>query len=117
MFSGLHFGCKSEDVIEQFLQPAFTSTQQNGRNWPRFLWVHPNSVGLLKPPGYLSLQGDEAIGKFAAEIENYLKRYNVPVLDFRQITKGVNSYDGTHYGSGVNMMKVQILLNYLADST
>jgi len=47
-------------------------------------------------------------------MEQYLKQYNIPILDFRKVTKGVHSYDGTHYGSGVNMMKVQILLNYLA---
>jgi len=78
------------------------------------LWVHPLSAGLLKPPQYLSTQGDEAIRKFAIKIEQYLKQYNIPILDFRQLTKGVRSYDGTHYGSGVNMMKMQILLNYLA---
>ena len=110
VFLGLHFHCKAPDVVKKFLEPVLSS----GAKWPKFLWVHPNSVGLLKPPGYMSTQGDEAIGKFAADMELYLKEHNIPILDFRQITKRVYSYDGTHYGTGVNMMKVHILLNYLA---
>ena len=116
MCLGLHFQCKANDVIKKFLEPIFASRkrQLDAPVWPQFLWVQPTSPGLLKPPEYLPTQGDEAIQKFADDIASYLKEYNVPILDFRHITKGVYSFDGTHYGTGVNMMKVQILLNYLA---
>ena len=110
----MHFHCKHKDVINKFLDPVLSVIQNSKSSWPRLLWVHPNSVGLLKPPAYMSTQGDAAIKAFTEGLTPYLKQHNVPVLDFRQITKGVNSYDGTHYGAGVNMMKVQILLNYLA---
>ena len=43
----------------------------------------------------------------------YLKGFDVETFDFREITKFVKSYDGTHYGSGVNIMKSQVILNYL----
>jgi len=38
----------------------------------------------------------------------------IPVFDFRQLGYFVHSFDGTHYGRGVNLMKNQVFLNYLS---
>ena len=83
--------------------------------WPHLMWVHPTSPGLLKPSKYQKTQGDASITKFVKNLEMYLQDYGVPAFDFRQMTKFINSHDGTHYGSGVNILKCQILLNYLAN--
>ncbi|CAK8686369.1 unnamed protein product [Clavelina lepadiformis] len=111
---GLHFQCNAEKVIKMFLEPAIRELDYSDTSWPRLIWVHPLSIGLLKPPRYLNTQGDVAISQFGVKMEKYLKDYRIPALDFKYITKGVHSYDGTHYGAGVNIMKAQILLNYLA---
>uniref|UniRef100_F6SCC6 Uncharacterized protein n=2 Tax=Ciona intestinalis TaxID=7719 RepID=F6SCC6_CIOIN len=111
---GLHFQLQSDKTIQSFLDPVFKMLGEAKQVWPKIIWVHALSIGLLKPPTYHKLQGTNAITRFVAEIESYLKLHQVPSLDFRSITAEVRSYDGTHYGSGVNIMKAQILLNYLS---
>lgn len=97
-----------------FLQPALDMKIYSKAKWPQFLWVHPLTIGLLKPPVFLKTQGPEAIDKFIRHMDIFFTQYDIPGFDFRNITDKVHSYDGTHYGSGVNMMKGQIFLNYLA---
>lgn len=67
--------------------------------------------GLLKSPDHFFLQNNRKINVFCKEIKIYLKSVDIPVFDFRGIAKNVHSFDGTHYGIGVNIMKNQIFLN------
>ncbi|CAK8671902.1 unnamed protein product [Clavelina lepadiformis] len=117
---GFHMSCLANQVIDHFLNPAlsvighyYTSNKLSGPRWPRIFFVIPMPTGLLKPLQFLSLQNDVKIGKFAIEITKYCKDRDIPVFDFRALGKHVHSFDGTHYGLGVNLMKNQILLNYL----
>uniref|UniRef100_H2ZEC5 Uncharacterized protein n=1 Tax=Ciona savignyi TaxID=51511 RepID=H2ZEC5_CIOSA len=108
---GLHFHLNSQKIIDTYLDPVLTMLRGLGHEWPKLVWVHPLSIGLLKPPKYMKSQGTVAIAKFIMEMEAYLILHKIPCLDFRGITTKVHSYDGTHYGTGVNVMKTQILLN------
>lgn len=60
-------------------------------------------------------QQTEQVLKYDIIINNILRNRGVPILDFFSMTKGVMSYDGTHYGPGVNDLKAQIFLNYILE--
>ena len=53
--------------------------------------------------------------EFNRRMKEYLQPRGVDVFDVFNLTLGLHSYDGTHYGPGVNMMKAQLLLNYLRE--
>ena len=53
--------------------------------------------------------------EFNRRMKEYLQPRGVDVFDVFNLTLGLHSYDGTHYGAGVNMMKAQLLLNYLRE--
>ena len=57
---------------------------------------------------------DDDVDVFVEEVDRFCKKYNIPSLDLRPLTTGIWSVDGTHYGTGVNRMKVQMFLNLLA---
>nr|XP_026696604.1 uncharacterized protein LOC100176800 isoform X3 [Ciona intestinalis] len=114
---GYHMQCDAKITIHDYINPAVQliqrSNQPNDDKWPKLIFALPMLTGLLKPPAYLRLQNDEKIHRFAKQMKNYCSRYNIPVLDFRQLSKFVHSFDGTHYGVAVNLMKNQVLLNYI----
>nr|XP_039261946.1 uncharacterized protein LOC120338079 [Styela clava] len=127
---GGHDGCKSEVTMKTFLSPVIqhlddfykkfdntTAKHSNKFNniyrWPHIIFMYPDSNGILKPKAYHAASGDVVCKKFSREMKVYCDAHNIPVLDFSSLTSGVHSYDGTHHGLGVNIMKVQILLNYL----
>ena len=72
-------------------------------------------MGPLKPISYHRDQGNSAITSFNENLAKYCQENKIAVFDSFNMTTGVNSFDGTHFGIGVNMMKVQILLNYLEE--
>ncbi|XP_076818556.1 uncharacterized protein LOC143464584 isoform X1 [Clavelina lepadiformis] len=117
---GYHMSCLAKPVIDNFLNPAlsaighyYTSNKLTGPRWPRIFFVLPMPTGLLKPPQHLDMQNDVKMRQLAIEITKYCKERDIPVFDFRALGKHVHSFDGTHYGLGVNLMKIQILINYL----
>ena len=59
---------------------------------------------------------DHDIDNYFEQIDKFCKEYNIPAIDLRPLTTGVWSVDGTHYGRGVNLMKIQMFLNLLASN-
>ncbi|GFS06942.1 hypothetical protein ElyMa_001237500 [Elysia marginata] len=54
--------------------------------------------------------------RFNAVVTPFLKSQGIAVLDGFNLTLGsLMSYDGTHYGKGLNDLKAQILLNYFRE--
>ena len=113
---GIHNNFNSSAVIQTFLRPAvrLVSTSRNG--WPHLIWVSTHSMGPLKPMIYHRDQGNPAILSFNENLSKFCDQHNVTVFNMFNATVHVHSFDGTHFGAGVNMMKVQILLNYLEES-
>lgn len=121
--SGIFFKCNATDVISRiepavnFLKDIYNvntlKLQKGNIIWPHIIYVTPDVPGLLKASKFAQNQSRDSCGSFVDELKPYLDAQGIPILDFRQLTTGVHSYDGTHYGYGVNMMKVQMLLNYL----
>ncbi|XP_068688714.1 uncharacterized protein [Montipora foliosa] len=113
---GIHNNFNSTAVVQSYLEPAvrLISTSKNG--WPHLIWLSTHSTGPLKPINYHRDQGNLAISSFNENIAKYCNEHNIAVFDTFNMTTGVHSFDGTHFGVGVNIMKVQILLNYLEET-
>lgn len=124
---GFHMQCESSNAIKNFLDPAIQAISQHygsppdavdprelsGR-WPQIVLCLPLSIGLLKPPTFLTIQNDVKCDAYCSEMKAYSRMHDIRVLDFRELTKLVYSFDGTHHGINVNRMKNLILLNYIA---
>lgn len=113
---GIHDNFNASAVIQFYLEPAvrLVSTSKNG--WPHLIWLSTHSMGPLKPINYHRDQGNPAILLFNNQLSEYCNLHNVTLFDTFNMTTGVHSFDGTHFGVGVNTMKVQILLNYLEET-
>ncbi|XP_028519752.1 uncharacterized protein LOC110254884 [Exaiptasia diaphana] len=73
-----------------------------------------HAQGFLKPPSFRKMgQNNDKISQYNRVMRDKLKQKGVEVFDVFPMTKGVHSYDGTHYGYGMNMIKAQYLLNYI----
>jgi len=115
-------GCNANKTITSYIDPGIRiisdfyesqSLSSERVRWPQVVFVLPMLQGLLKSPEHFFLQDNPKIHQFSDKMLKFGKENSVPVFDFRHLAKEVHSFDGTHYGLGVNLMKVQILLNYL----
>lgn len=111
---GIHNSFNATLVLESYLKPIVDLVNRSRGGWPRLVWLTTHSAGPLKPM-YYRHQNNEAIIAYNKIMTSYCSRYNITVLDTFNMTQGVHSFDGTHYGFGVNMKKAQILLNYLRE--
>ncbi|XP_059147987.1 uncharacterized protein LOC131935552 [Physella acuta] len=110
---GLHDGLDHNVVESQVLKPMFELMSKSP--WPKVIWVTPHVPGPLKSGRYVHQQ--------AAKMEVYnqvmhqvMRKQGIPVLDFLHLTDGVMSYDGTHFGKGLNDVKAHIFLNFLLEN-
>ncbi|XP_046368583.2 uncharacterized protein LOC124143603 [Haliotis rufescens] len=84
------------------------------RTWPKLLWSGVHHFGLWRRPNVKGVDNEHA-QPFNRYMETVLEMYNVPMFDTFNMTRGVRSVDGTHYGPGVNFLKAQIYLNYIME--
>nr|XP_002125642.1 uncharacterized protein LOC100185235 isoform X1 [Ciona intestinalis] len=107
--------CDVNKVINQFLNPALMLLKQEKAKWPKITWVLPLKAGVISPWKYWGLCNvEDGLNSFSARMRNFLDINEIKTFDFRKLTTFVYSYDGTHCGMGVNIMKAQIWLNYMA---
>lgn len=120
---GFHVQMRLDLAIDHFMKPAVglvkrfyenKKTATTGKRWPQFIFSYPLEYGILKPTRYLAAQKISKQLHFQRGMANYCRRNSIPILDFNPLVKNVISFDGIHYGVGVNMAKSQILLNYIA---
>ena len=55
------------------------------------------------------------IMSYNKELHQLCTKLHLPYFDTFAITAGATSFDGMHYGLGVNMLKAQLLLNYIRE--
>uniref|UniRef100_A0A0B7A549 Uncharacterized protein n=1 Tax=Arion vulgaris TaxID=1028688 RepID=A0A0B7A549_9EUPU len=82
------------------------------RLWPRLFWVGTHAPGLLKSSKFKE-QTAESVQNFNKGLGEILKHWKVPYLETFDLTNGTVSFDGTHYGWGINMLKVNMFLTYV----
>ncbi|KAK6166876.1 hypothetical protein SNE40_023486 [Patella caerulea] len=102
---GIHDGFNVQNIANKFIAPVVKTI--GNKTWPKLLWATPHC------PSILNLRLDHQVPRFIAKMEPVLYKYNVPVFNTYNMTKGMVSFDGSHYGLGINMWKLQILLNYI----
>ena len=85
-------------------------------DWHQTIWVTPHLPGSLKPPRYKK-QNTRRVKDYTQQTKEYLNHFHIPSLVTHDLTHGIHSFDGTHYGFGLNSQVAQILLTYLEKST
>lgn len=111
---GIHNSYNATLVLEIYLKPIVELIAKYGNGWPLLVWLTSHSAGPLKPMHYRH-QNNHAIIAYNKQMISYCLQHNITIMDTYNMTLGVHSFDGTHYGFGVNMKKAQILLNYLRE--
>jgi len=106
--------CEPEIVLENYLKPLVELLKTSSNGWPKLFWVHPLKLGSTVSKQFWSGVGNDDIEVFVQNLDRYLQQEKIPTFNFQKLTTNVHSHDGTHYGIGLNLMKVQIWLNYLA---
>ena len=110
---GLHIGLNAEKVFNGYLKPIMQLKERAKSNWPLIVWLTTHAQGSMKPIPYRQSQNNEKISLFNTKMSAFQEPIGVPVFDTFNLTLGVHSYGGTHYGFGVNMIKAQLFMNFL----
>ncbi|ESO92523.1 hypothetical protein LOTGIDRAFT_232991 [Lottia gigantea] len=108
---GLHSQMQSRKILNDYLMPVLNILKTRPKS--KLLFATPHAPGLLKSPKFH--QSLDIILKFISEMEFPLKKMNIPVFDTVPMTKNIVSFDGNHYGLGLNRQKVLFLLNYIQE--
>ena len=112
---GVHDNFNHTKVITDYLSPLVDIRNSIAGDRGIFIWMSTHSSGPLKPNQFRSVQGNHNIQIFNQVLKEYCDSKNILVMDTFNFTKGIHSFDGTHYGYEVNRMKIQILLNSLQE--
>ncbi|XP_065056954.1 uncharacterized protein LOC135685081 isoform X1 [Rhopilema esculentum] len=110
---GLHYRLDLNKVIDLYVKKVLDVIETEGNGWPKVIWM-----GIHAVPDFLLMNPlfhNAGILEFNNKIHNYLMRRGVAVIDTFNMSKSLFSYDGLHYGIGLNFLKIQILLNYLEE--
>ncbi|XP_078353965.1 uncharacterized protein LOC144638633 isoform X1 [Oculina patagonica] len=113
---GLHMNLNAEIVQKKIIEPVLEMKKSSGARWPYILWISIHAHGSLKDTNYNIPSHNDRIARFNSDMENYLSTFGIPVFDTFNLTNGVRSIDGTHFGCGVNMMKGQLFMNFLHEA-
>ncbi|CAL1548451.1 unnamed protein product [Lymnaea stagnalis] len=109
---GSHYFFDFEQVRDNILNRMLNRLSP----WPRVIWMAAQAPGTLKTP-LEKRQQTPALLSFNEKVKAVLEGRGVAILNYFQLTNGTVSYDGTHYGKGVNDAKLQVLLNFLKGET
>ncbi|XP_046557438.1 uncharacterized protein LOC124266681 [Haliotis rubra] len=107
-------------VWEHFNMPAVRKyaleviSLRANNTWPKLLWSGFHYFGLFHRR-VVPTSDNEHAETFNMYMKNLVEASNVPVFDTFNMTKGVRSVDGVHYGPGVNFVKARIFLHYMLE--
>ncbi|BFZ16491.1 hypothetical protein BsWGS_19530 [Bradybaena similaris] len=107
---GIHNDYNASLVINEVLTPLIKHLSSSP--WPKLVWSASHAPGIMKTPR-VPAQSRESVLAFNNQLRPVLDAHKVPVFDTFQLTDGVMSFDGVHFGRGVNDVKAQIFLNYV----
>ena len=106
---GMHYQLDFEALEKRYLSKIVKLLHKS--SWPRVIWL-----GLHGIFGFLRVTSGPANAKiemYNQKVQDYLSTTNIHVIETFNMTKGVKSYDGRHYGIAVNLVKVQAVLNVI----
>lgn len=113
---GLHIDLNAEKVQKKIMEPILEIKESSGSIWPYILWISVHAHGSLKDTYYNIPSHNDRIARFNLDMEKYLSAFGIPVFDTFNLTRGVRSIDGTHFGMGINMMKAQLFMNFIKET-
>lgn len=113
---GLHIDLNAEKVQKYIIEPVLEIKKSSGSIWPYILLISVHAHGSLKDTYYNIPSHNDRIASFNLDMEKYLSAFGIPVFDTFNLTRGVRSIDGTHFGMGINMMKAQLFLNFIKET-
>ncbi|KAJ7386330.1 hypothetical protein OS493_010744 [Desmophyllum pertusum] len=113
---GLHIDLSAEKVQREIIEPVLEMKNSSGTIWPYILWISIHAHGSLKDKNYNIPSHNDRIARFNLDMEKYLSAVGIPMFDTFNLTSGVRSIDGTHFGVGINMMKAQLFMNFLQET-
>ncbi|XP_046563324.1 uncharacterized protein LOC124272214 [Haliotis rubra] len=109
---GIHNHFNHTEVQKKFLLPTLSYIGKSKRLWPQFLWAASHAPSALKSPKVLT-QSYESVKRYNSKMETFLKPLKVPIFNTFNMTDGMMSFDGEHYGLGMNVVKANVILSYL----
>lgn len=111
---GIHEQFNVSKVINFYIRPIIRVINMYRNLSPEIIWFNTHAAGQLKPLVFQRTQGNKNILYFNQHMREFCRRNNIKVFDTYNITHDVHSFDGTHYGSELNMLKVELLLSGLS---
>ncbi|XP_071096931.1 uncharacterized protein [Haliotis cracherodii] len=99
-------------AVQEYLKPAFDFLNTSGAQWPKFLFTGQSDFGALKNRRAMLWSKRDI---FNTKMSYFAKSHGVLYLDLYNLTRGVRSFDGNHFGVGLNRAKVFIISNYIRD--
>ena len=112
---GVHNGLQAEAVRDKVMLPLLSNMTSLNLTWPKLLWAGIHQWGLLKNDRVYRTESVARVKIFNKQMETFLGQFGVPFFDTFNLTGSVMSFDGTHFGLGVNKVKALIFLNYLLE--
>jgi hypothetical protein len=105
-----------EETKESVFPTLFAAIAQMPKEKrPLVVFQALHSAGPLKPKKYFETQGNQALKKRNEAYWALCNELGIPVLDSYDMTLGQFSFDGTHFGMTINVLRSQIFLNYLEE--
>ncbi|XP_050413278.1 uncharacterized protein LOC126827784 [Patella vulgata] len=111
---GIHDNYNYTRILNDYIHPIVKHYNAKKSVWPKLMWAATHAPGLLKSPHY-PLQLYKHCARFNKFLNPRLEKLGVPVFDTFNMTGGVASPDGGHYGVAVNMVKARIFIHYIAE--
>ncbi|XP_046583224.1 uncharacterized protein LOC124290510 isoform X3 [Haliotis rubra] len=114
------YGCgmwsmfNTNDVERYALSVIHAVHNGTDRQWPKLVWSGIHHYGLWRRHHVKAVDFEHA-ESFNRHMEAVVGKYNVPMFDTFNMTRGVRSVDSIHFGPGVNFLKAQIYLNYIKE--
>ncbi|XP_071115266.1 uncharacterized protein [Haliotis cracherodii] len=109
---GIHSHYDHKVIQKKFLLPTLKYIENNTRPWPKVMWAASHAPGIMKSP-MVSSQSYGSVKRFNDNMDPFLRSWKVPVFNTFNMTDGMASFDGEHYGLGMNVVKANLLLSYL----
>ena len=105
---GIHNNVNFQQIINEYMDPILRVIEKR----PNILlvWLSTTAAGPLKPLQYLPMQGNTNIQRYNEKMSAYLKMHGVPIFDAFKMTEKAHSFDGTHYGMAMNLLKSRLLI-------
>ena len=109
---GLHYQLDFDLMRREYLDRVFQILKQSTNGWPRILWIENHAYsGFIRQEAGPRMESIKIFNNILAE---YLaNKTGVEMLRTFQISRDVRSYDGRHHGLGLNLLKVNLMLNYI----